>query len=161
MKDFERVRDQLIALTSPLVGEEIDAIGYFLREGLTQESWKKGLRWARRTFAPRAGVPGDQLGMYSIVALTPTRVVVLKASPGPPVAVPRRIVGAWPRGAVRMERQGVTTESYSQDRGTARTRVVRVTLHFPDATAPLGMDFLARDGLTKEIVPALEAALGR
>jgi hypothetical protein len=161
VKDFERVRDQLIELTAPLVGERIEAIGYFLRSGTTQDSWKKGFRWLRRTFAPRAGVPGDQLGMFSIVALTPTRVVLVKATPGPPVARPKRVAGAWPRAAVRMERETVTTESYSQDRGTSRTRVWRVTLHFADGTQPLAIDFLARDDLTKEIVRALEAALAR
>jgi hypothetical protein len=142
------------------VGEEIEAIGYFMRAGLTQDSWKKGFRWLRRTVAPRSGIPGDQLGMFSIVALTPTRLVLVKATPGPPVARPKRVVGAWPRDAVRMERETVTTESYSQDRGTSRTRVWRVTLQFADGTAPLAMDFLARNDLTKEIVPALEAALG-
>jgi hypothetical protein len=161
VKDFERVRNQLIELTAPLVGEQIEAIGYFMREGLTQDGWRKGFRWLRRTFAPRTGVPGDQLGMFSIVALTPSRLVLVKATPGPPVARPKRVVGAWPRAAVRMERATVTTESHSNAGGTSRTRVWRVTLHFADGTAPPAMDFLARNDLTKEIVPALEAALAR
>ena len=161
MKDYERVRDQLIALTAPVAGEAIEALGWFLRAGTTQDSATKGLRWLRRTFAPRADVPGDQLGMYGIVVLTPSRLMVVKARPGPPIAVPQRVIGAWPRGEVRMERESLTTDSYAKDRGTTRTRVVRVTLHFPDGTAPLAMDFLARDGLTKEIVPALESALAQ
>jgi hypothetical protein len=161
VKDYERVRDQLAELTQPLVDEPIQAIGYFMREGTTQDSWRRGPRWLRRTFAPRKGVPGDQLGMYGLVVLTPTRVVLVKAVHGPPVCRPQRVIGAWPFGALSLTRATVTTESYRQDHGTTRTRVWRVTLTFADGTEPLAMDFLARNDLTKEIVPALEAALGR
>jgi hypothetical protein len=159
VKDFERVRNQLVELTQPFVDEPIERIGYFLRAGTTQDSWRKGPRWLRRTFAPRTGVPGDQLGLFSIVVLTPTRLVLVKATAGPPVCQPRKVVGAWPRDAVSLRRETVTTDSYRADQGTTRTRLWRVTLTFADGTQPLAMDFLARDDLSKEIVPALEAAL--
>ena len=159
MKDYERVRNQLVELTQPLVEEPIQAIGYFMREGVTQDSWRKGPRWLRRTLAPREGVPGDQLGMFSLIVLTPTRILLVKAGPGAPVCRPKRVVGAWPRSAVALTRETVTTESYSEHSGTTRTRVWRVTLTFTDGTQPLEMDFLARDGLAKEALPALEAAL--
>jgi hypothetical protein len=160
VKDYERVRDQLIELSTPLVGEPITAIGHFYREGLTQGSWTRGPRWVRRTFFPRAGVAGDQLGMFSLIALSKTRLYLIKGVPGPPVVKPKRVIGTWPLRDVTMSRETVKTDSYSEVGGTTYTRIARVTLQFADGTAPLPMDFLARDDLTKEIVQALQAALG-
>jgi hypothetical protein len=98
--------------------------------------------------------------MYSLVVLTGTRLLLVKAVHGPPVCRPKRVIGAWRFGDLTMARETVTTDSYRQDSGTTRTRVWRVTLAFADGTQPLAMDFLARNDLSKEIVPALEAALG-
>lgn len=159
MKDFERVRAQLIELSEPLVGEPVVAIGWFLRAGTTQDSWRKGPRWLRRSLAPRTGSAADQLGRTSLLALTADRVVLLRAKHGPPICRPQRVVGAWPLGAVGATRENVTTESYAEVSGTTRTRVARVTLALPDGTEPPAMDFVLRDGLAKVFLGELESAI--
>jgi len=62
MRDIDRLREVLRQTVAADVGEEIVAIGWFSREGSSDDSWRHGPRLLRRTFAARSDHPADQLG---------------------------------------------------------------------------------------------------
>jgi hypothetical protein len=160
MTERDRLFRDLCAQAAPHVGEPITAVGYFLRAGAADDSWRKGPDWLRRTFAPRADHPGDHLGSLNILALTPTRVVAVAGRPGAPWVRAKKPIGAWPHAAVTATAKGRTAESYvSSMGGTQRSRVIRLTLEFSTGDAPLVGDF-PRDALNRECTEAVVAACG-
>jgi len=158
MKDVDRTREMLRRMVDEEVGEEIVAIGWFYREGSSEDSWRHGPRLLRRVFAARSDHPADHLGSRNILALTPTRVVVFAGRAAPPLVRVRGLVGAWPLGEITVQARAHRAQAYmSQGGGTYETRLTRVTLTFAGADQPLGMDF-PRDELARELVAALKAA---
>lgn len=160
MSEIDRQRQILIDAVDGYVDEEISAIGYFHREGLSDDGWRKGPDALRRLFAKRDDHPADRLGFRNVLVLTPTRVLVLAGNAKPPLVRVKGLVGAWPLAEVGLTSRNHTSQTYmSMGSGTYETPVIRATLTFAGGEEPLGMD-LPRDELAREVVAAVKAACG-
>jgi hypothetical protein len=160
VSEIDRQRQILIDGVGGLVDEEIVAIGYFHREGTSDDSWRKGPNALRRMFAKRDDHPADSLGFRNVLVLTPTRVLVFSGNAKPPLVRVKDLVGAWPLSEVGLTSTNHTSQAYmSHGSGTYDTPVVRASLTFAGGEEPLGMD-LPRDELAREVVSAIKAACG-
>ena len=160
MKEVDRTREMLREMVAADVDEEITAIGWFDREGGSENSWRHGPRLLRRVRARRSDQPADHLGSRNVLALTPTRVIVFAGRVAPPLVRVHGLVGAWALSEVTVQSRAHTSQaSMSRAGGTYERRGIRVTLSFAGGEHPLGMDF-RRDELAREVVAALKASAG-
>jgi hypothetical protein len=93
MTELDRQRQILKDAVDGRLDEEIVAIGYFHRQGSSDDSWRHGPDALRRVFAKRADHPADHLGYRNVVVLTPTQVLVFSGSAKPPLVRVKELVG--------------------------------------------------------------------
>jgi hypothetical protein len=160
VSELDRQRQILVDAVGDLVDEEIVAIGYFHREGSSDDSWRKGPDALRRMFGKRDEHPADHLGYRNVIVLTASQVLVFSGSAKAPLVRVSELVGAWPVSEVGLESHNHTSQAYmAHGSGTYDTPVIRATLTFTDGDEPLGMDF-PRDELAREVIAAVKAACG-
>jgi len=158
-REDERNRKMLREAIAPFTGEEIVAIGWFSREGTSEDSWKKGPRLLKRLFASGEHA-ADNLGNRNVLALTPSQVLVFAGSARPPLVRVKRQIAAWPLDRVHLESRTHTGHVLmNATANTYKTKVLRAVLTVAGEDRPLVMDFPTIP-ISREVIAAVKAATG-